>query len=108
MILWVRFGDAKMRMTSAAIAFCIVGLQRPAHSETVNYPSDVDAFIHRAARCSTATAAKQAPTPPAHCETLAADKIVLTKRYRGNKAILDALNGHWIIVVQRLGPAHSH
>jgi hypothetical protein len=88
-----------------ALLTAVVGSSASAKSARVQYPDDVNAFINRTGECGSLQTGDPTRRSWA-CDRLKADKASLLARYQGQPNIVEALNGHWIKVVQRL-PART-
>lgn len=77
---------------------------KAAVSAPVQYPQDVDAFITRVGHCSSLAKANPALSADWQCRKIFADRTALTVKYRNNAAVISALYGNWVKVVERVGP----
>ncbi len=81
------------------IGYASIAIASPA---TDRWPPEVEAFIHRAAKCGALSNVDKRKRADLACDKLVADRAALATRYRRNPKIMEDLNGHWVIKVERV------
>jgi hypothetical protein len=83
-----------------AIALAQTALAEPFEQ----YPSDVNAFINRVGHCGRLTPQDKKLASQWECGKLASDRQHLVARYHSKPKLVEALEGQWVIKVQRINP----
>jgi hypothetical protein len=83
--------------TAVALASGASAARQPEH-----WPPDITSFVGRVAKCGTPNWSDAAGRRQWSCDRLPADRTLLIARYRSQPRLVEVLNGHWIIEVQRV------
>jgi hypothetical protein len=90
------------RPPAIALAMLMLTPTAGAAGTTQQYPPDVRSFIDRVSWCAKLSQRDAQARRRRGCDTLRSDRARLVRRYRGHPELIQALNGRWVLVVQRL------
>lgn len=90
--------------TATYLALSVLFAAAPANITLIasGYPADVDSFIERVAECATLSPADKELFANWKCGALAADRVVLIKKYRDHPALVEALRDQWVKKIVRI------